>query len=154
MKSQLIIFFSVISFSLFSQEKLELQKITLGLMTPVIATEKIGDGNNFKTYYDLRPSMNFLTSKTHHHMMYSFGGNNLQTMHGFALSDEFGIYGFFSKNLSKKDKYLGIGGEKFIFAGKDLVIVIWSEVGTDFENGNFLSFGVTIHPQIKIWEKK
>ncbi len=131
------------------------KEIGFGVMLPIMATASLPlQEKPFSTSYGFVPSLNMLTSKTHHHLMYDAGSNSVQTLNGYLLKRDVDVYLMFSKNLNSRSKYVGVGVEKVLVVNNNLLVILWSELGSNLEGAGLVSFGVTIHPQITFWARK
>lgn len=125
------------------------QKISFGLMVPVYSLIPLPlQERPCAVGYDLAPSLNFITNKTHHHLRYGATNNEIQAINGYFFNN-FDIYCFYAKNLNNKKNYLGVGVEKGLQVGNNFFIFPFAEIGTNFKKPIF-SFGVVFHPFIKI----
>lgn len=131
------------------------KEIGFGVMLPIMATASLPlEEKPFNTSYGFVPSLNMLTSKTHHHLMYDAGSNSVQTLNGYLLKRDVDVYAIFSKNLNSPGKYLGVGIEKVLVVNSNLLVILWSELGSNLQGTGLVSFGVTIHPQMSLWKRK
>ena len=109
----------------------------------------------FDIWYNLAPSLNFFTGKSHHHVMYGVGNNTIQTLHGYFLPKSWDMYVFYAQNLNSiSKKYLSMGIEKVIPAGDHAKFVFFGEMGTNLLGKQSVSLGVVIHPQMRVWQRK
>ncbi len=128
----------------------KVEYITLGAMlTGGVSYAHIPDEKPFAWFYTVSPSLNLITTKTHHHVMYEVISNSFQTLNGYLLPRNWDIYCFYQKNLKDPDQYGSIGIEKVIVPDKAewLDIVFFIEAGTDFHGLTSYSTGITLHPQ-------
>lgn len=142
--------------STFAQDsKLSIQKITCGAILTVGTTASFPlQEKPFSTWYGLSPAINIITKKTHHHIMYGTGDNSIQTLNGYFLPKSCDVYMLFSQNLNNfKQEYLSVGIEKVVPAGDHAIFVFFGEVGTNLQGKQSMSFGLIIHPQIKLWKR-
>jgi hypothetical protein len=98
---------------------------------------------------NLLPTITIFTPKTYHMIRYGFGNNSLSSLNGYFLENGWDTYFIYSKTLSVKDNYLGVGIEKMIKINENekrgVKYFLLTEIGTDLKGNQFLSFGFLIN---------
>jgi hypothetical protein len=110
-----LLFVSVALLCVFSlnAQKVHLKAISFGLMVPVYGIAPVPfQEKPFNLGYDLAPSVNLITNKTHHHLRYGVGSNSIQLINGYFFKNDWDVYNFYSNNLNSQGQYLGFGVTK------------------------------------------
>lgn len=134
------------------------QKITGGAILGTIASTSFDRSEKpFSLGYNLSPNVTIFTSKTYHNVMYGLGNNSLSSLNGYFLNNNWDTYLLYSKTLHTDGNYLGWGIEKMIKVenkGEGVKCFLLSELGTDFSGNTYLSFGLLISVQNRLWKRK
>jgi hypothetical protein len=126
-----------------------IREFTGGIMVGFVGTHTFGEALPFSTVTTIAPCLNILTAHTHDHIMYGLNDNTLQTLNGYLLKRNWGVYNFLSKSVVTKDAYGSIGIEKVLLM-PNLDFVFYAEIGTNFYGVNSTSIGLVIHPQFSL----
>lgn len=122
-----------------------IKKIEAGaIFATVASTTFSGSSQPFELGYGLSGSVAFLTDKTVHNFMYSFGGNSVSMLNAYFLPKNWDIYIVGSKSLNSNGKYLGIGIEKMEKIGT-VKFFEFAELGTGFLGKPIFSSGLLVN---------
>ncbi len=160
MKHKLIVFLLLIPVVLKAQSNDStkvFQKVTCGVVFGSIASTSFkNEQKPFSLGYNLSPLVTVVTPRTYHNILYGFGNNSLRSLNGYFLKNNWDTYVIYSKILHNDRSYLGWGIEKMVKIenkGEGLKCFLLTEIGTDFEGGNSLSFGLLIVVPSRIWKR-
>jgi hypothetical protein len=135
-----------------------IKEMSVGCMIPVSSFHEFTDTRNDVTgaTIGVSPSFNILTKHTHNSVMlgvfglefrdssqYKLHGLSIQTLNGWILRHNWGIYFFYGKDLNTPDAYGSVGIEKVIEVAPTFEFILFGEVGTDWFGTQSIAFGVT-----------
>lgn len=142
MKNLIIIVFVAMTQSLIAQNSKLIQAVTFGGIASTVASTNLSDASKpFTMGGNLFATGAIVTKKSFHAVAYGFSNNSINTFDGYFLKNNWDVYAVYSKSLSTRNQYLGIGIEKMEKIGGVKFFGI-CELGTTFNGNPILSFGM------------
>lgn len=156
---KIFLFFAVILTSQYltaqqSQNKKLFHEIEAGVV--VNATEaKILREEGLEFEKNIFTDLLVRTNRSYHEVMYGFVNHSFNFINGYFLDQpkEWDVYIVYSAGMKEKWRYGGIGLEKE-FEFKKLKIIPYLEYGYNNHSKNFISLGLFISKQAKLWVRK
>lgn len=115
-----------------------------GIVSNVVSTSFEESKTPFTFGQNFSGSVTFLTKKTFHNIMYGFGNNSLTSLNGYFLKKNWDVYVVYSRGLSTKSNYAGLGIEKMEKIG-NVKFFEFVELGTAFNKKPILSMGLLLN---------
>jgi hypothetical protein len=142
MRKIIIITLLVIANSVSAQNKKVIKNVNVGAILATVASTSFEGGSKpFTLGYNISASAAFVTKKTVHNFMYSFGGNSVAMLNAYFLPKNWDVYAVGAKSLNSKGGYLGIGIEKLEKVGR-VKFFEFCELGTSFHCHPSLTLGI------------
>lgn len=136
-----IFVFVAMTQSLIAQSRL-IKAVTFGGILSTVASTNFSDGSKpFTMGGNLFATGAIVTKKSFHAIAYGFSNNSINTFDGYFLKNNWDVYAVYSKSLSTRNQYLGIGIEKMEKIGNVKFFGI-CELGTTFKGNPILTFGL------------
>lgn len=154
MKKLFVIVITLLATSFTYAQENFIEKVTVGFIPGICATTDFsGNTKPFNLGYGLLSNITIETSKTYHDFMYGFDDHSIKFLTGYYLPRKWDVYSVYSKEISNRNQYLGIGIEKLVKAG-GVNTFLFGESGTDFKGTTTLTVGVLISIQSVIFQDK
>ncbi len=138
----------------------QVQKVSVGTSLFNFGTVNINDiGKKPMTQItSLVLGANASTKKSYHLVTYGVGNNAVGTLHGLFLKNGYDTYVRYGHGLSDKSNTIAVGFEKFLpIANLEKTSVnafLFTEISTDFRQGNYVTVGLIINASVVAWKRK